>query len=81
MDLHKFINRGIAINQRLETPTILLEANIAVIAELLGMTVDEAIAHAQSNPLLEDLGAGVFRVWSGPRLDAWFSIGERDVME
>jgi len=48
-----------------QEPRIILTANISTIAEMMDVSTDEAIQMAPTHPLLEDLGHGVFNVWSG----------------
>lgn len=42
---------------------MLLDANIEVIAELMGITTDEVPQEAKTNPAIEHLGNGVYRVY------------------
>lgn len=64
MDFLRFIDRGIALQSARQAPTILLTTTASVIAEMMGIAEDEVPREAETNAALENVGDGVFRVWS-----------------
>lgn len=44
-------------------PRMIADMNESLIAELMGIEVSEVAKAAETNPALENLGDGIFRVW------------------
>lgn len=63
MDLLRFLKRGTTMSAPTTERKMLMDTTAEVVADLLGCSIAEVAEHANSNPALEDLGDGVYRIW------------------